>query len=214
MFCQDFFVKTLLRLLRKDFVEISSYMTLVVYFWCKFHENSRGWKIRWKNRWNLTSSPKIYFCLILRWNLDKVFTMKSWQSLYEEVLTKHLRWRSLDKTFTMKSWQSLYEEIHENSTGEKRGEKRGEISPLHLKYIFVWFTLIYDEISTKSLRWSLDKKVNGWSAGVRSSSWVLGKISYGLEALRIKTSFILNIFGARGRNAPGSPTTFFFINIL
>ena len=42
-----------------------------------------------------------------------------------------------------------------NSRGEKRGEKTGEISPLHLKYIFVWFTLItmkkfwqniYDEI--------------------------------------------------------------------
>ena len=39
--------------------------------------------------------------------------------------------------------------------GEKLGEKTGEISPLHLKYIFVWF---YEEVLTKHLRRrSLDK---------------------------------------------------------
>ena len=41
-------------------------------------------------------------------------------------MTKHLR-RSYDKAFTKKLWQS-----HE---GEKRGEKTGDISPLHLNYI-------------------------------------------------------------------------------
>ena len=54
------------------------------------HVNS----MRWENRWDLTSSPKHYFCVI-------------YTHYDEEVLTKHLRsfrWRS-----------------HENSWGEKRG---------------------------------------------------------------------------------------------
>ena len=98
----------------------------------------------------------------IRWNHDKTFTLitmkKSWQNIYahydEEIMTKHLRslrWRS-----------------HENSWGEKRGEKRGEISPLHLNIIFGSFTLItkkkfrqniYDEIMTKHLRSCLTKHI-------------------------------------------------------
>ena len=84
-----------------------------------------------------------------------------------EVLTKHIR-RSLDKAYTKKSWQNIYDEVyfldccqnvmlspfskevrltegprdpHENSRGEKLGEKTGEISPLHLKYIFAEFCI-------------------------------------------------------------------------
>ena len=123
----------------------------------------------------------------IRWSFDKAYTMKPWQNIYvhiwqniyDEIMTKHirsLRWRSHDKAYTMKPWQSIYaqydEEVltkhlrscltkhirrnHENSWGEKRGE----ISPLHLKYIFGSFTLItmkkswqniYDEIMTKHL---------------------------------------------------------------
>ena len=86
---------------------------------------------------------------------EEVLT-KSWQNIYEEVLTNHIR-RSHDKVFTMKSWQ-----IHE---GEKLGEKTGEISPLHLNIIFGSFTLItmkswqsiYEEVMTKHIRWNLDK---------------------------------------------------------
>ena len=104
--------------------------------------NSWGWKIRWENRWDLTSSPKHYFWVIY--------------THYEEILTNHLRW-SHDKAYTMKPWQ-----IHE---GEKLGEKTGEISPLHLNIIFGSFTLItkkswqiiYDEVMTKHIRWNLDK---------------------------------------------------------
>ena len=100
-----------------------------------FSVSTYGVEKRVENGVDIPFYPKIYFCLILRRSLDKTFTKKSWQNIYEEVLTKHLRW-NLDKVFTMKSWQSLYDEIHENSRGEKRGEKTGEISPLHLKYIF------------------------------------------------------------------------------
>ena len=63
---------------------------------------------------------------------DKAYTMKSWQSL-DKVFTMK-SWQSHDKAYTMKSWQ-----IHE---GEKLGEKTGEISPLHLNFIFGSFTLI------------------------------------------------------------------------
>ena len=187
-------------------------------------------------------------------------------------MTKHLR-RSHDKTFTKKSWQNIYEEVMKIQEGEKLGEKTGEISPLHLKYIFVWF---YEEVLTKHLRrrsldktftkksWqniyeeevltkhlrrrSLDKTFtkkswqniyeevltkheniyNLWKVkhyimfstkktnNFPNKNFIYTKHLQGvtrLEALRIKTSFILNIFGARGRNAPGSPTTFFFITI-
>ena len=65
--------------------------------------------------------------------------MKSWQNIYEEVMTNHLRLSSMkhlrwnhDKAYTMKLWQS-----HE---GEKLGEKTGEISPLHLNIIFTEFS--------------------------------------------------------------------------
>ena len=60
----------------------------------------------------------------LRWNHDKTFTMKSWQNIYVHV------------------WQNIYEEVMKIQWGEKRGEKRGEISPLHLNIIFGSFTLI------------------------------------------------------------------------
>ena len=95
----------------------------------------------------------------IRLNHDKTYTKKSWQNIYahydEEVLTKHVRLNH-DKTYTKKSWQNIYDEImtkhlrrsHENSWGEKRGEKTGEISPLHLNYIFGHL---------HSLRRSLDK---------------------------------------------------------
>ena len=39
-----------------------------------------------------------------------LITMKSWQNIYDEIMTKHLR-RNHDKTYTMKSWQNIYDEI-------------------------------------------------------------------------------------------------------
>ena len=55
---------------------------------------------------------KIYL-VHLRWSLDKTYTKKSWQNIYEEVLTKCLR-RSLDKVFTFSFdavWQNIYDEV-------------------------------------------------------------------------------------------------------
>ena len=85
------------------------------------------------------------------WNHDKTFTLitmkKSWQNIYEEVLTKHVR-RSFDKTFTMKSWKF------------KRVEKRLDIGldlPIYPKHYFCLIYAHYEEVLTKHLRRSLDK---------------------------------------------------------
>ena len=71
-------------------------------------------------------------------------------------------------------WQRINahydEEIMKIQWGEKRGEKRGEISPLHLNIIFGSFTLItmkswqniYEEVMTKHLRLCLTKHLR-WS---------------------------------------------------
>ena len=81
------------------------------------------WEKRWEKRWDLTSSPKHYFWII-------------YAHYDEEVSTNHLR-SCLTKHIRSLRWRN-----HENSWGEKRGEKRGEISPLHLNIIFGSFTLI------------------------------------------------------------------------
>ena len=73
-----------------------------------------------------TSSKKWSFDKTYTFMFDKAYTMKPWQNIYDEIMTKHirsLRWRN-----------------HENSWGEKRGEKTGEMSPLHLNIIFTEFS--------------------------------------------------------------------------
>ena len=109
----------------------------------KAYTMKKSWKFkrvekRVEKRLDLPFYPKHYFWIIythydeimtkhIRWNHDKPFTkkfwqshlrrsfdktctMKSWQNMYDEVLTKHLRW-SHDKTCTMKFWQNIYEEV-------------------------------------------------------------------------------------------------------
>ena len=108
----------------------------------------RGWKIRWKNGWDITSSPKHYF-----WSFTLI-TMKPWQSIYDEVLTKCLR-RNLDKTFTKKLWQIIYDDILTNHL--RLSSMKHLRWSLDKSFTKKFWQNIYDEIMTKCLRWSHDK---------------------------------------------------------
>ena len=110
----------------------------------------------------------------VRWrSFDKSFTMKSWQNIYEEIMTKHirsLRWRNHDKTYTMKFRQIIYDEImtkhkrwnHDKTFTFKRTFRRissYDCFPLKTEgrshdktYTMKSWQNIYDEIMTKHLR--------------------------------------------------------------
>ena len=132
------------------------------------------WEKRWEKRLDLTSSPKIYFCLIythydeevltkhlrsLRWrNHDKTFTFitmkKSWQNIYDEIMTKHIRWRNHDKTCTFitmkKSWQNMYDEVMTNHLRWNH-DKTCTMKSWQNIYVHVWQN-IYEEVMTKHVR--------------------------------------------------------------
>ena len=123
-----------------------------------------------------TIYPKHYFWVIythydevltkyIRWNhhdktftfmFDIEFTMKSsWQNIYEEVLTKHirsLRWRNHDKSFTKKSWQNIY--VHYDE----------EVLTKHIR----WrnhdksFTFMFDKAYTMKKSWKFMRWEKRW----------------------------------------------------
>ena len=89
----------------------------------------------------------------IRLNHDKTYTKKSWQNIYDEVMTKHLRslrWRSLDKTYTMKkSWKFM--------RWEKRWEKRWDLTTSPKIYFWIIYAHYDEKVLTKHLRWNHDK---------------------------------------------------------
>ena len=85
-----------------------------------------------------------------------LITMKFWQNIYDEVLTKDIRW-SHDKTFTMKkSWQSIYVHVWQSVYDEIIMTKH--IRWNHDKtFTKKFWQNIYDEVLTKHIRRSHDK---------------------------------------------------------
>ena len=70
-----------------------------------------------------------------------LITKKSWQIIYDEVMTKYLRWNH-DKTFTKKSWKFM------------RWEKRWDLTSSPKHYFWVIYVHYEDVIPSKNLRFS------------------------------------------------------------
>ena len=96
-----------------------------------FYTKFNGWKNTMKFRQNIYDEIMTKH---LRWSFDKTYTMKFRQNMYEEVMTKHIRWRSHDKTYTKKSWQIIY--VHYDE----------EVMTKHIRSCL-----------TKHIRWNHDK---------------------------------------------------------
>ena len=84
--------------------------------------------MRVEMRLDLTIYPKHYFWIIYAHVWQNIYTH------YDEIMTKHVRWRSLDKTFTL-----MFDKTYTLITMKKFRQ------------------IIYEEIMTKHVRWSFDK---------------------------------------------------------
>ena len=99
-------------------------------------------EMRVENGVDIPFYPKIYFCLIYaHWRRNLNFIVEN----------------------TQNSWT-----LYKKQPAEFRGlvyssQNAGfEVEPLHLKYIFVWFTLIDEEIVKKHIRWKCWQTSISW----------------------------------------------------